>query len=449
MNLREKFTDGSTLCVALWTILTGAAGFVLATLWPKTYEATATLLFPQPGNMNPQTGRALLPLAQAQQPGAYLYGGQVVIPTVGMSPNSVIDILESRAAAVAVAGKYADSLFGGPPDDYDLEEFSDAALFQVTENGSLRVAFRWSDRELCENVAADLIEFAEKRSEEAGREFAAESLEYLEDQVVRARREVDAKAENLLNSVRKSPEALAAAGRVEAISALVEASSRLNLVEAEFAAAQARLSATLGALRRAADNGDFGDAFTESAKTLQSQVADLKLKVERTSAQVTVGSPDLRRLQSELAATSEAYVAELERVARAAMEKRLPLTTSVETERAALSAQIAATRRALKEMRDEQMTMASAEVEQRGLARDLERAEGQLDFMVSQLEQARIAEDKKFRSFVVLDPPAASERPYFPRRGIFTLAGLGLGFLISMFYVVKKLGAEVEQQDGA
>lgn len=79
----------------------------------------------------------------------------------------------------------------------------------------------------------------------------------------------------------------------------------------------------------------------------------------------------------------------------------------------------------------------------------MERAEGQLDFMVSQLEQARIAEDKKFRSFVVLDPPAASERPYFPRRGIFTLAGLGLGFLISMFYVVKKLGAEVEQQDGA
>ena len=103
-------------------------------------------------------------------------------------------------------------------------------------------------------------------------------------------------------------------------------------------------------------------------------------------------------------------------------------------------------RERLTNLRKDNLQLVSMQLEQRELTNDLDRAEQQLDFAISQLAIARFAENKTYAPFVVLDPPYSPERPVFPRKGIFTLCGLAAGFFLGMFLYIRRLSSDLSKE---
>ncbi|MCH8274625.1 MAG: hypothetical protein IH851_07535 [Armatimonadetes bacterium] len=443
MNLKTVFRPGTAWHVTAWTASLALLAFVLAGVLPKTYESDAVLLFPLMGRSNPQTGRALLPPIPQPREGALLLEGQIFLPTVGTSPNAVIEIVTSRAAAAEIAERNAGSLFGHSPDDRDIETMRKAIVYEVTESGYLRMGFRWRDRAVCVQVVSDLIAFAEGRVAEMGKEFASESLGFLREEVVRRQSDVGERMAELHAALQESPLALVAGNRAEFVGKLLDASAAMRSLEIDLTGLRASLDTTLQALRQALEEGAEGEAYTAVAAQLQSDVAQLKRRMEEAAGTLSSDSPEMSRLQHQFRSAADSYIEELERTVGAAESRSLSITLAEEAQRSGLLAKIRATRTALDRLRDENLELAGLEIEQRRLRRELERAERQLDLMVSQLALAQIAEEKRYKAFVIVDPPYAPERPYFPRRGLFTAAGLGAGFFLGMFLYIRRLSHEL------
>ncbi|MCW5945765.1 MAG: hypothetical protein KIT74_01900 [Fimbriimonadales bacterium] len=439
MNSRF-LSSGSPWLVLGWMAILGIAGFLLATVLPKKFEAQTALMFPQTSQADTNTGRAILSPFQRDREGASLMGGQIFLPTIGTSPNSLIDLLTSRSASEIVANKNSQELFGGPPTDRQIEELQEAIRFEVTENGNLKVFFSHSSRAVASKVVTDLLEYCDLRVRELTKEFAAESLDFLNEEVARRQSEVGERTEALSSALYRSPLGALTGAKDQLANALVQANATIRNLEVNLEGANAAISTAIGALRKARDAGAEGDAYSELMADLKVRVTDIKNRLNRASSELSETSPEMRRLRDELRAISKTYTDELDAMVEAAEKGSLSLTLSSETRRAEAIAQVRKMRSQVSRLRAEALELADLEIEHRLLTRDLERAESQLDLAVSQLAMARIAEQKRYKPFVILDPVFASDRPAFPKRGLFTAGGIGLGLLIGLFFYIRALG---------
>lgn len=405
------------------------------------------LLFSQPGASNRDTGRAIVSdsLTENKQ-GAYLYNGQIMLPTVGTKPEAAIDIITSRAAAELVANKFADKLFGRKPDDDDLRDFTDAVRSEVTETGQLKLGFVWDDREAALEVLRELIAFAQQRTRELGKEFARETLSFLEEEVAAGRAEVEKKSLALRKALTQSQLSLAAGGRDKYVSELISASNTIRNLMVDIQASDASLDVTINAIRKSLKDGVQGEAYTETTRALRNQVLGLKQKMNLAQNTLAGDGPEQHRISATFAATSKTYIDELERIADAAENRSLAMTLDREASRASLMSRLSGMKQRIGELREDNMKLVALELQQRELSNDLNRAELQLDQAITQLATARLAESKTYAPFVVLDPVYVPEKPVFPRKGIFTLSGLALGFFLGMFLYVRRLGKEVEEE---
>ncbi len=440
MNIRSLLSPGTAWSVLVWMFFLGLLAFVVASVLPKKFEAKTMLMFPQAGAADTNTGRALLSPFAADREGAYLMSGQIFLPTIGTSPNSLIDLLISRAAAEEVATKNGQALFGAPPTSQQLEEFQESVRFEVTENGNLLVAFMHSDSGAAEKVVTDLLAYCDARVRDLTREFARDSLEFLGEEVVRRQSEVSRRSEALNTSFYSSPMAALTGARDRLAGEVITANAMLRQFEVNLDGANAAITAALKALRTARAEGVGGEAYSTLASTLKSQVAEARQKLNIAAFSVGDNSPEMRRLRDEFAAVTKTYLEELDATVRAAEQGALSITLDDERSRASTVAQVRRIRSQVSKLRADTLELADLEIEQRLLARDLERAEAQLDLASSQLAMARIAEEKRYKPFVVLDPVFASDRPVFPRRGLFTAGGIGLGLFIGLFFYIRTLG---------
>lgn len=424
-------------------------GYLISWVLPAKYEARSVLLFPLRGRSDPQTGRALVSPFPEPREGALLFEGQIFLPTLGTSPNSVIEILQSRSAGEKVLDKYGVKLFGRVPDDRDFERFSDALFVEVTETGYLRASFRWSSPDLAQAVLSELVAYASSRAEELARDFARDSLAFLEKEVSEAEREVARQAERLRKSLEHAPLAGEPGTREPFVSYALNMNTRWLELMADLRGTEAALDTTLRALRQAVQDKERGEAFTQIASQFQNQVAQYRMQLSLASRVLAGDSPELKRLREQLDSASKAYVEELERVVEHAQKGSLSLTLSLESKRAELRARLQATEKALRDTRKQALEHARAGLEQQILARELERAESRLDMVTKEYYQAKIAQTKQYKPFVIVDAPYASRVPVFPRKGVFALCGLGIGGVIGFFLYLRRLGEHLPEDKGA
>lgn len=443
----------SMLKIGTWqgAVFLGVVGLLLGYLvsWvlPAKYEARTVLLFPLRGRSDPQTGRALVSPFPEPREGALLFEGQIFLPTLGTSPNSVIEIIQSRTTGQEVLKRYGRELFGRVPDDRDFERFSDSLSVEVTETGYLSASFRWSSPDLAQAVLSELVAIASSRAEELARDFARDSLVFLEKEVEEAEREVARQSERLRKSLEQSPLAVGMSAREPFVTYALNVNTRWMEIMADLRGTEAALDTTMRALRQSAKEGERGEAFTQIASQFQNQVAQYRMQLSLASRVLAGDSPELRRLRQQLDSAIKTYIEELERVAESAQQGSLGLTLSLESKRADLRARLQATEQALRDIRKQALEQAHAGLEQLMLSRELERAESRLDMVTKEYYQAKVAQTKQYKPFVIVDAPYAPRIPVFPRRGIFALCGLGVGFVVGFFVYLRRLSSQLPEGD--
>lgn len=435
----------------LWPAAGALLGLVIALVWPKQYEAKSTLFFAKPSLQNPLNALPLAGLAAGSLgttgAGTSVLGGQLFLPTVGTEAASIADVLASRSAALYVIEKHKSSLFRDEPDDEDVEEFLESVRTEVLQTGQLAVSFTWDDRRLAQAVLKDLIAYAEVRSKELGREFTAQTVKFLEEAFDKQRARVRAKAEEVKAAVSSDSLAASAVARDKFVEALIQASTELDGLLAEAQAADAALSQKVRAVIQARDAGETGEPLTRALESLHAAILEQRTKLEQARAAVMPDSPEMQAVRAQLDASIQVYTQELERIARAAREGALSLTLADSAERAAKFAALRTAQRSLARMRDDALKIANLAIEQERLLNELKREEALLDTALTDLTQARLAEEKAYVPFLVLDEPYASEEPSFPLPGVFAAVGLLLGLIFSVWIYTRTLEREISQKE--
>lgn len=435
----------------LWPAAGALLGLLVALVWPKQYEAKSTLFFAKPSLQNPlnalpSAGLAAGPLGTTGA-GTNVLGGQLFLPTVGTDAASIADILASRSAALHAIEKHKSSLFQGEPDDEDIEEFLESVRTEVLQTGQLAVSFTWGDRHVSQAVLSDLIAYAEERSKELGKQFASQTVKFLEKAFEDQRKRVSAKAEELKGAVSSDPLAASAVARDKFVEALIQSSVALDGLLAEAQAADAALNEKIRAVMQARDAGATGEPLTKALEDLHAAILEQRAKLEQAKAAVSADSPEMKAVRAQLDASVEVYTEELDRIAQAARAGGLSLTLTDAAERAAKFAALREAQRSLARMRDEALKIASLAVEQGRLLNELRREEAQLDTALNDLTQARLAEQKAYVPFVVLDEPYAPEEPSFPLPGVFAAVGLFLGLIVAVWNYTRSLEREIAQPE--
>ncbi len=434
----------------VWPAAGALLGLVVALAWPKQYEAKSTLFFAKPSLQNPLNALPLAGLAgslRSAGAGTNVLGGQLFLPTVGTDAASIADILASRSAALHAIERHKPALFRDEPDDEDIEEFLESVKTEVLQTGQLAVSFAWGDRQASQAVLSDLIAYADERSKELGKQFAAQTVKFLEEEFERQRGRVRAKAEEVKAAVSSDSLAASAVAREKFVEALLQSSVELDGLLAEAQAADAALNQKIRAVVQARDAGDTGEPLTVALENLHAAILEQRTKLEQARAAVSPDSPEMKAVRAQLDASLKVYTEELDRIAEAAKVGALSLTLSDSAERAAKFAALRTAQRNLARMRDDALKIANLAIEQERLLNELRREEAQLDAALTDLTQARLAEDKAYVPFVVLDEPYASEEPSFPLPGVFAAVGLFLGLIVSVWNYTRSLEREIVQEE--
>ncbi len=404
-----------------------ACAFLFATFYPPTYEAEATLVFPRGASANEVTQRLNLGELLKPREGALVFGGLLFLPTLGTDAFSVQSVIRSRESLRLVARE----LLPGGFDDRDLKRINDAIDCEVLETGALAVRLRWKGRERTERALRLLLDRALEESKRLSSEFAGRSEQFLREQTERYRSDVYAIAARFADSVVKGGDAgLAASGGKDAIVALLQAQQALRTLEQETAGAQAGLEAAIRAVVASAETG--GEAFSEAAAALEARVTDARRRLHAAAALVAEGAPEHEALRAQFEATRKAYEEELDRIARAAQDRSLAATLDLAVLAASLESQLRTAEEQVRQMRDRALESARLAVDQAVLLQDLRMAERALGVVQTQWMLTRLAVEKEYQPFQLLDAAYASAVPYFPKRGVFTAAGAGFGLLLAL-----------------
>lgn len=407
--------------------LLATVAFLFATFYPPTYEAEATLVFPRGASANEVTQRLNLGELLKPREGALVFGGLLFLPTLGTDAFSVQSVIRSRESLRLAARELMPRGF----DDRDLKRINDAIDCEVLETGTLAVRLRWKGRERTERTLRLLVKHAMEKTRQLSAEFARSSERFLREQTERGRAEVHALAVRLAKTIEEGGEAgLAAVGGKDAIVALLQAQQALRTLEQETAGAKAGLEEAIAGVVAAARMG--GEAYTDAAATLEARVTDARRRLHAAANLVSAGAPEQEALRIQFEAARKAYEEELERIAQAARDRSLAATLDQAVLVASLESQLRTAEQQVRLMRDNALQSARLAVDQAVLLQELRIAEGALSVVQTQWVLTRLALEKEYQPFQTLDEAYASSVPYFPKRGVFTAAGAGLGLLLAL-----------------
>ncbi len=423
----ERLAPKGWLGWAAYVIALALAGLLFATFYPPKYEARASLLFPRQATANELTQRASLGELVKPPLGARLLAGSLLLPTVGADPFSVQGIFRSKKCIQLAA----EILYPNGYDDLDLKRVRDALDMEVTESGTLSVRFRWKGRERTQQALEAMMRFVQDEAKRLSREFAQDTATYLQAAVERERERVDELSRKLAQSIEAGgQEGLAAVAGKDAVLALLQAEDALRELQIEAAGARGGLEEAIRGIVVASEQG--GEAFSEAGAVLQGRVLEARRRVLAAGDLVVGSTPETEQLAAQFRATQKAYLEELKRIEAAGRDRSLAATLDQSVIAAALDEQLTLARRQVREMTDRALAAVQLGIEQRVILGELRVQERALAAVQSQWVLARLALEKSYRPFELLDEPYVADVPYFPRRGVFTASAAGAGLLLAL-----------------
>jgi uncharacterized protein involved in exopolysaccharide biosynthesis len=416
-------------------------GLLFATFYPPKYEARASLLFPRPATASEMTQRATIGELRNPTLGARLLAGSLLLPTVGADPFSVQGVFRSKRCLEIGA----EVLFADGYDDLDLMRIDDALDMEVTDSGTLAVRFRWKGREKTGRAFDAMVRYVQQESRRLSREFAKDAADFLRKATEQERAKVDVLSSRLMESVAgEGEEGLAALAGKEAVLRLLQAEDALRALQIESAGAKGGLEEAIRGIVLA--SSEDGEAFSEAARVLQLRVIEARRRLLAAGDLVVGSTPETDQLGIEFRSAQRAYLNELERVERAAQDRSLAATLDQSVVVASLEEQIRVARQQVQQMATRAVEAAQLGIEQRVLLGDLRIQEQALAVVQNQWLLARLAVEKSYEPFELLDEPYVSDVPYFPRRGVFTASAAGAGLLLAILIhlmAVSRREAEV------
>jgi len=439
---------------------------------PPTFEATTTLIFPQP---EPTAPTVFLPTTEG--------GLSKAASLVGLGGNQeptdpYLAILKSRTIAERAVYKF--NLQDGYKTDtleQTIKRLQDNVKPEVTKEGliQLTVDFRgtcpflsWfkkqspaSPADDARQMAADIANFyIDALSEFTQREVflhtATKYRSYVEEQLEKSREELR-KAEEALRSYKEQKGVVSLpdevkgaldniakleADKVVTDAHLKEVEARVNLITKQI------VEETKAPLQNVPAHSPF---VQELRNKLVSQESGLALATKEFGP----SHPKVIKLEMELEESKKQLNDELSRVLSSVKSKLAPELIDWEQERIATSARSAAEANVLSQLKARGGAVPAKETELTRRARDVEVLSGVYTLLADESEKARMAEAKEVITYQVLDRALPPDRKSRPRTGLnMALAGF-LGLFVGIFwvflgdYLARERGGEEAEANSA
>lgn len=275
--------------------------------------------------------------------------------------------------------------------------------------------------------------------------------QFFTEQAARLHHELRA-AEDRLRGFNEREQVVSAADeKTSTLRLLSEFESALEETEASVADATRRLrsiAAEIGATPDRQVTQVRNAVNVELVRDLKSKILQLEIKRNELLQKFTPAYPPVMRLEEELGQLREALASAEQAPLRDETTDRNPTyqwlrneAARVQTERAALLARAAATRRTIAGYRQRARRLEAIEMEQQELLRAVKTAEEGYLLYQRKEEETRIADalDRtRIANVALAEAPSVPQAPTAARRGVFLLAGgllalvlsLGVGYLL-------------------
>lgn len=351
--------------IAVWTGVVIALGLVYALLAPRWYRATVTVV----------------PVKQAKGGGvASLLGGELgglaagFEASVGVAePSRIAAVLESNAVTDEVIQKfdlrarYREKRL----EDVRRQVWIHCSVQALNRPNLVKLSCEDKDPNFVREMLAYFVEFGNQTFRRVNTTSAAEEVRYLEDRVMKLRKDADAAAE------------------------------RMQTFQEE---------------NRIVDMDTQAKAVVSALAGLNTQRISKQLELDFARSFASGDEASLRQLRSQLDVVNERL---------RSLENPLPepsLSPRKAGQSGAADSGIFPPALAVPELR--------ANYER--LYRDRRFTEASLVFALERLESARAAEARTVSTFQVLDPPTLPEKHARPKRSVIVLAAAVLGLLASL-----------------
>ncbi|HEY4163402.1 MAG TPA: Wzz/FepE/Etk N-terminal domain-containing protein [Dongiaceae bacterium] len=183
-----------------------------------------------------------------------------------------------------------------------------------------------------------------------------------------------------------------------------------------------------------------------SSNTAVAQLMTLKQKEQELLQHYQPTAPAVLQIQSQIADTEQLVQSTQSSKVRtganpllASIDQQL-LTT--QSELAPISSQVNGYKGQAASLDDQLRKLQDNELQVNNLQRQIDSMTAELQNLRANLEQARMADDMdeaKVSSISVIDAPRLESKPVFPKKTVFALGGLGLGFALSMMIILVSL----------
>jgi|GEM_PF-490251 len=429
-----------------WLVITITVSVVIAigiilSIVPRTYEGSATLIFPKPvqqGIASQLASLAGIPMISGAFPA---FSGRDVYVTV----------LKSRTISENVCKRFHLDRLG-----LDYEDLQDRLRLDTPKEGGLvvtcEVPTTWLKgrvprerlRERTAQLAADITNAFVNELQaynEAHTLFAAKKNRlYVEDQVKRTRGELRGLETRLVDFQRAHPTLVppdkASSYVTQAQDLIVkQVETEIALNEAQGQAETARAVWRVGAPEDISPEAVMSSPVLSSLRT---RLADLEVKRATLLENFTSRHPDVVSLDQEIEKVNQEIRHEVDRIVKGTMSSESPAHQELlkqlvllQINEEGLRARKCALGSALSEMERQLMKLPPLEMEYTVLLRDLKAAETVYTTLLAEYAKARVAEGQETEDFVVLDEAIPPEKPVKPRVKLVLAASLLLGLCVS------------------
>ncbi|HEY7923837.1 MAG TPA: GNVR domain-containing protein [Vicinamibacteria bacterium] len=312
-----------------------------------------------------------------------------------------------------------------------IERMRDAVRVSVKGDDAFSIEFEHRDPKMAMLVADRLTTLFMEEVVGASERQVSNAYEFIEKQLEGARTQLEQK-EGALRTYKEQH-----MGQLpEQVQANLATLQRLQLEQQTTAEGLRKATDTMRLLEGGNGAGEGGERGLKTPSP--DSLAVLKANLAILKTRYTDQHPDVRALQSrvdllEKAAANQAPDAPPVDPAAAAAELRVR-EARIEIE--SLRARLADVDRRIAAFQERVEAAPRREQEVLGLMRDYQKlSENYSQLLSKKLDAemaARLERQQKGQQFRVLDPAYLPEQPSFPNRGLFALAGLGVGILLGI-----------------
>lgn len=414
--------------------------YLLLGLVPKTYESRFSLIFPSAasGSIGPNI---LIPGASRGSESDVRglgFDAAFSAPILGSSPATAEGLVKSEKCQEFVVGQLGLDKTWGLPKIRAAKELAGRVKTRIDENRFLKLSAQAEKPELAKAIAAAYLEFLGQESVALTLNVSLRNSKTLEKRLAASELVVEEALAQLIATSGDHPYA----DTQGMASLIVAATKELNDARAAARAAKKKLDELESGIRRALRTGDRNSleamGATEALGKLATDLETRRLELAEAQRQFTDESPEVR-IAKEKSEAAEKAVAEA--VAKGNRDVRDGALAPLITPRAELAG-LEAT------VRSYEATLATAMRYARRAPEDAarvgaaqtryEQAVATREALRSQLQLAKIAEERDPARFEVVDTPFEDSQWVAPRRGLITVGWTALCMAALAWWIVRE-----------